>query len=189
MMRWTAAMAALLLMAAAALTLAPDRASAQQPPPAPTIFSGTATAGGAAVPAGMRITARLGSYESAPVRVKAGGIYTALTVTPPDASASGQPITFHLEGTIQANETSVYRSSSRPESKRDFTLNFPSLPEPTATPTPIPTATPVQALPAVFSGKIVVAGMPLPAEVTLVARIGGYETLPAVWTGTTIRTW
>ena len=193
MRRWTAAaMAAVLLLAGAALALEPRTAAAQSPPPAPTVYSGTATAGGAPVPDGYQIVARVvanvGTYQSDPVTVR-GGRYGALAVSPPGVEFSGRTITFHL-GDVQAMETGAYRSAGRPEIKTGFNLTFPSVPEPTPTPTPVPptpTVKPVQALPGVFSGTIVVAGGTVPAEAVLVARIGSYESLPASIQGESYR--
>ena len=193
MRRWTAAaMAAVLLLAGAALALEPRTAAAQSPPPAPTVYSGTATAGGGPVPDGYRIVARVvanvGTYESAPVTVR-GGRYGSLEVSPPGVAFSGRPVTFHL-GDVQAMETGTYRSTGRPEIKTGFNLTFPSVPEPTPTPPPVPptpTVKPVQALPGVFSGTIVVAGGTVPAEAVLVARIGSYESLPASIQGESYR--
>ena len=193
MRRWTAAaMAAVLLLAGAALALEPRTAAAQSPPPAPTVYSGTATAGGAPVPDGYRIVARVvanvGTYQSDPVTVR-GGRYGSLEVSPPGVAFSGRPVTFHL-GDVQAMETGAYRSAGRPEIKTGFNLTFPSVPEPTPTPPPVPptpTVKPVQALPGVFSGTIVVAGGTVPAEAVLVARIGSYESLPASIQGESYR--
>ena len=56
----------------------------------------------------------------------------------------------------------------------------PSVP-PTATPTLTPT--PVVALPSVYSGLIIVAGGSVPADAELVARVGGYDSLPASISG------
>ncbi len=193
MRRWTAAaMAAVLLLAGAALALEPRTAAAQSPPPAPTVYSGTATAGGAPVPDGYRIVARVvanvGTYQSDPVTVR-GGRYGSLEVSPPGVAFSGRPVTFHL-GDVQATETGAYRSAGRPEIKTGFNLTFPSVPEPTPTPPPVPptpTVKPVQALPGVFNGTIVVAGGTVPAEAVLVARIGSYESLPASIQGESYR--
>jgi|GEM_PF-1075014 hypothetical protein len=97
--------------------------------------------------------------------------------------------------------------------KQGFNLNFPHLvtPEPTITPkptntpiptntplpsftptpTPIPTntaapvntPTPVVAGPAVYSGPLVVAGGVVPSGAVLIARVGSYESLPALIKG------
>ncbi len=110
-------------------------------------------------------------------------------VSPPGVAFSGRPVTFHL-GDVQAMETGTYRSAGRPEIKTGFNLTFPSVPEPTPTPPPVPptpTVKPVQALPGVFSGTIVVAGGTVPAEAVLVARIGSYESLPASIQGESYR--
>ncbi len=145
---------------------------AQLPPPIPALYGGTATVSGSPVPDGMRITARIGTYESAPVEVR-NGRYSSLVVAPPDASFSGRTITFHLEG-VQANQTDTFAAGKR---NLSFNLTFPRLPEPTPTPTPFVIS------PMVYSGNIVIAGGTVPPGATLVARVGSYESAPAVIEG------
>ena len=158
--------------------------AAHAQPPIPALYSGTATVGGVPVPDGLLITARLGSYVSQPVEVL-DGQYKLLQVSPPEGPFVGKTVTFHLDG-VQADQTDTFRSA-----RFDFTfdLTFPRLPEPTPTPTveatetPIGTATPETARPAVYSGPIIVAGGVVPDAAELVARVGSYESLPALIQG------
>ena len=152
-------------------------ANAQAPPPLPTIYSGNATAAGAPVPDGFFIFARVDSYESPLVAVK-NGRYVGLSVGPPDISFSGKIVTFHLNG-VQAQETDSFFITALPRVKGSFDLTFPNLPR--EIPTPTPPARSV--LPAVFSGLIVVAGGEVPEDATLVARVGEYESPPALIVG------
>ncbi len=152
------------------------------PPPIPAEYNGTVLVGGQAPPDGITFVARIGTvYESSPVTVTAGQ-FLGLDIAPLDGALVGSPVTFHLGGTVQADQS--IRFSPLFEAGH-LDLTFPSLPEPTVTPTPepteIPTATPTvaAALPAVYSGNIVVAGGHVPAGATLVARIGSYESPPA----------
>ena len=172
------------------LLLSAAPASAQeQPPNLPTVFSGSATGGGKAVPNGFTLVARIDTrYESAPVEVK-DGRYELLVVAPDDQALIGQAVTFDLEGVL-ANQTATYQPGVVNTS---FNLTFPKLPDPTPTPTatptltPVPTATPKVVFPAVYSGFIVVAGGVTPEGAVLVARVGSYESLPARIEGETFR--
>ena len=174
-----------------ALVLLADVALAQAFPPFPIIYSGRAlTADGPSVPDGYVIVARVGAYESEPVAVK-NGRYTNLIVSPRDASLSGQPVTFHIDG-VQADPPDVFVVRFAPSDsafKDNYDLTFPGLPELTPTPvptptiTPTPTATPLVALPVAYSGAVIVAGAPVPDGAVLVARLGQYESLPALIEG------
>ena len=159
-------------------------AGAQEFPIAPTIYSGLATVGGQPIPDGLLITGRitvtgLEDYESAPAIVKEGK-YTALSVGPPSRAYTRQTITFHLNG-VQANETDTSLLTSLPMIKGNFDLTFPKVPEPTPTPTP------VVVQPAVYSGTVVVAGGAVPEGATLIARVGEYESPPALVVGDAYR--
>ncbi len=170
-------------MAAVAGIARIDTAHAQNPPPLPMLYSGTVTAGGSPAPDGFEIFARVRDYQSEPVTVR-NGRYTALTVGPPDSTYAGVTITFHLDS-VQADQTDTFIAAFLP-TIRTLNLTFsglpqPPTPEPTATPTVTPT--PVAALPSVYSGLIIVAGGAVPADAELVARIGSYESLPAVVSG------
>ena len=150
-------------------------------PPIPALYSGTATVVGVPVPDDLLISARIEGYASEPVAVQ-DGQYKLLQVAPPEGDFRGKLITFHLDG-VQADQSDMFRSASFDFS---FDLTFPRLPVPTPTPTveptetPIPTATPETAQPTVYSGPIVVAGGAVPEGAELVARIGSYESHPAL---------
>ena len=151
-----------------------------QPPQIPSVYSGSATVNGDTVPNGLSITGRIGDYVSEPIVVQ-DGQYEFLVVAPPGSSFIGGTITFHLNG-VQAEETDVYFVTDRASvllDRLDFDLTFPALPTPTPTPTPITVS------PSVYSGTIVVAGAPVPGGAQLVARVGDYESLPAVIEGQT----
>ena len=181
---WLKGIMAGVLVAVAFAVALQDTALAQQIPPLPIIYSGTATAGGKPVPDGFLILARVGAYEALPVAVK-DGRYAALTVGPPSADFQGKEITFHLEG-VQAQETDTFRVLGLPVIKGNFDLTFPMLPQPTPTRTPIPptvTPTPERPFPAVYSGPIVVAGATVPEGAELVARVGQYQSPPALIEG------
>ena len=164
-----------------------EQSSAQGLPPMPFIYSGSATIDGTPVPNGYTVHAQVGEYTSMPVAIT-GGRYALLSVTPSDSSFSGTEISFFMAD-VAANEKEVFVLAGTPVMNLNFDLTFPNLPVPTPTPTPIPptpTETPRVALPAAYSGTIIVAGMPVPENATLVARIGGdYESLPAVVDRTT----
>ena len=160
-------------------------------PPIPAVYSGTVTGAGVAVPDGLKITAKVLDYQSQPVTTK-GGRYEAFSVAPPDFNKyKGQTITFHLDG-IQANETDTFQSGKVDLS---FNLTFPKVPTPTPTPsptptitptptlTPVPTATPIVAEPSIYGGPITVAGGSVPEGAVLIARLGDYESAPALVQG------
>ena len=155
---------------------------AQGLPPAPFIYSGSATAGGAPVPNGFTIRARVGSYVSDPAAIVDGG-FELLTVNPADTAFNNVEIVFLL-GDVQADQTDTFRVVGFPLLNLEFDLTFPKLPDPTPTPSPIPptvTPTPRVALPAAYAGQIIVAGAQVPESAVLVARIGDdYESLPAL---------
>ena len=177
---------ALLAVAAvvAVLGTSTGTVGAQGLPPLPMIYSGQATVAGSPAPDGLTIVGRVGAYESASVTVK-NGRYAGLAVGPPDSSFAGRRITFLLEG-VPATQTDTFILSGVPILKGSFDLSFPGLPTPTPTATPVPptvTPTPRVALPAVYSGFVIVAGGTVPDRPELVARIGDYESLPATIDG------
>ena len=182
---WAAVVTVALIASAGLVAVSGHSAEAQGIPPAPAIYSGTATAGGAPVPVGHSIVARIGSYESLPIEVVITGRYDALSVGPLDAALIGQTVTFHLDG-VQADQTDTFRAGT---DNLTFNLTFVGLPTPTPTLTPTPTQTPTVtptpqvALPSVYSGQLVVAGAAVPEGAVLVARLDGYESLPAVIDG------
>ncbi len=186
----------LLLVALAASTAAlllglEGSVLAQTPPPIPHFFKGTVRVAGEVPPDGHTIIARIDTrYESEPIQV-VGGQFQGLGVGPQDPNTVGATITFYLDGAVQADQTATYRPGFRRGADLDETiaLTFSMLPEPTPTPTPEPTATPTitptpQAVnPAVYSGPIIIAGGVVPENVTLIARLGAYESFPAVISG------
>ncbi len=153
-----------------------DNAAAQ--PAGPFFFSGPITAGGAPVPNGFTVVARLVSFESEPVEVK-NGRYAGLIVSPGGgAEFLNQTITFHL-GSERAAETSTFVARSVPTIENDFRLTFTRIPPPTPTPTQTPTVTPVLVPPSLYSGLIVASSGVVPAGAEVVARIGSYQSSPA----------
>ena len=194
---WIAAGVTVFVAVAFTLTATRDHASAQGLPPAPVTYSGTATAGGAPVPDGYVITARIGDYLSQPVPVKDG--FYAVQVAPPETRHVGRGITF-LIGEEPANETDAYRPLGHPTFRRNFNLTFGRLPA--ITPTPIPTATPTPESggqpvgpptqtptesgipnPSSYSGRLSAAGAEIPVGAVLVAWIGSYASEPALVQG------
>ncbi len=164
---------------------------AQAPPPIPHFFKGTVRVAAEVPPDGHTLVARIDTrYESEPIQIVGGG-FEGLGVGPPDSTTVGATITFHLDGIVQADQTATYQPGFRRGQDLDETvaLTFSMLPASTPTPTPEPTATPtitptpMIANPAVYSGPIVIAGGTVPENAKLVARVGTYETLPAVITG------
>ena len=195
---WIAAGVTVFVAAAFALTAVRDHASAQGLPPASVTYSGTATAGGAPVPDGYVITARIDDYVSQPGPVMNGSY--AVQVAPPETRHVGRGITF-LIGDEPASETDAYHPLGHPTLKRNFSLTFGRLPAitptptPTATPTPEsggpPPASPTQPPaggvpnPSSYAGRLSVAGAEIPAGMELVARIGSYASDPALVRGDT----
>ena len=184
----TRAVTIAIAVSAFALLLFGGTAVAQGLPPMPAIYSGTATAAGSAAPDGLQIVARVDGYQSEPVTVS-NGRYNGLTVAPPEAAYVGKTVTFHLNG-VKADQEITFQSGNI---NLSYPLTFPGLPEPTPTPTPVSTSTPVPsptphvALPAIYSGLIVVAGGSVPTDATLVARVGYYESVPALIEGGSYR--
>ena len=178
--RWPAGILA--AVAAVGLTALPvDVANGQAPPPIPALYSGSATVSGTPVPDGLLITARVADYVSEPATVM-DGRYEALAVSPPDDTFAGKTVTFHLDG-IQADQTDTFQSG-RINLSLDLTFPMlPATPTPVPTNTPVPTPTPLVALPAVYSGFIAIAGAEVAEGSTLVARIGSYESPPALIEG------
>ncbi len=195
---WIAAGVTVFVAVAFALTAARDHASAQGLlPPSPVTYFGTATAGGAPVPDGYVITARIGDYLSQPIQVK-DGYYVGLQVAAPTTAHVGRDIIF-LIGDERARETDVYRPVGHPIPRGNFNLTFGRLPA--ITPTPTATATPTAeagetpvAPPSpppgggvpnasTYSGRLSAAGAEIPAGMELVARIGSYASEPALVRG------
>ena len=170
----TGMMAALLavVMGAAALS---DTAYAQNPtptptpgallsvPPIPMILGGEAVG----APDGFNLVARIGAYETQSATIE-GGRYL-LTVSPPSSAYLNEEVRIFLEG-VEANERIRHNPGT---SHLRFDLTFPQIPEATLTPTPVPV------LPSTYSGNIVVAGFQVTSDMTLVARVGDYQTARA----------
>ena len=170
------------LVGVVAATAPSGEVAAQALPFQVHIYSGKATTGDAPAPDGSSVTANILEFSSQPVVVK-DGKYAALSILPPDASHLNKTVTFKLNGVVVAAQTDVFKAAGVPVSKRNFDLTFPALPEPTATATATPTPTPPVALPSVYSGLLIVAGGSAPEDARLVARIGEYESIPAVIDG------
>ena len=80
------------IVLAIALTTFVQPVVAQAPPPLPSVVSGVVTLpGGAAVPDGTQLVARISAYETPPVTVRDGEFLT-LVIAPPDASFVGRKI-------------------------------------------------------------------------------------------------
>ena len=193
---WIAAGVTVFVTVAFALTAARDHASAQGLPPSSVTYSGTATAGGAPVPDGYVITARIGDYLSQPIEIRDGN-YVGLQVAAPTTAHVGRDITF-LIGDEPANEKDAYHPTGTPSFK-SLNLTFGRLPS--VTPTPVATATPTAeagetpvAPPSpppgggvpnasTYSGRLSAAGAEIPEGMELVARIGSYASEPALIKG------
>ncbi len=193
---WIAAGVTVFVTVAFALTAARDHASAQGLPPSSVTYSGTATAGGAPVPDGYVITARIGDYLSQPIEIRDGN-YVGLQVAAPTTAHVGRDITF-LIGDEPANEKDAYHPTGTPSFK-SLNLTFGRLPS--VTPTPVATATPTAeagetpvAPPSpppgggvpnasTYSGRLSAAGAEIPEGMELVARIGSYASEPALVKG------
>ena len=139
----TGALAVILLTMVAAVPAQDER------PPQPffqEFFSGEVTLQGVPAPAGAQLIACVGdcltAFQSQPVTMEPGGIYTLLEVNPEDQSLIGLPVSFYLVnefGRIQAEETREFVGIFN-----FYTLNLTfndRLPVPTPTPTLRPTAT------------------------------------------------
>jgi len=161
----------------------------EQAPAIPDIYSGTAYAAGQPVPTGMVIVARIGEeFQSEPVIVS-NGQFAGLVVDPP-AQLIGKKVRFFLEGIVTADQSYIYYGSAIVNF--NYRIDFRTIPAPTPTPTPEPTATPmptavptmtptpIAANAAVFGGPLVVAGGTVPDGASLVAKLTGYESLPAL---------
>ena len=108
-----------------------------------TFVSGFVVVSGAPVPADSMVTARIASYESAPVPVASDGGYSGLFVDPQDTSLIDQTIDFYVNG-HRARTTSSYESGAF---KREFDILVVGLPTPAPTETPVPTPTPTSVPP------------------------------------------
>ena len=166
----TGMMAALLVAAMGAAALA-GTAYAQNPtptptpgillsvPPLPMALVGEAVG----APDGFNLVARIGAYETQTATVTDSRYL--LTVSPPSSAYLNEEVRIFLEG-VEANERIPYNPGTN---HFNFDLTFPQIPEATLTPTPVPV------LPATYEGSIVVAGFQVTPDMTLVARVGDYQ--------------
>ena len=130
------------------LTMVAAGPAQDERPPQPffqDFFSGEVTLQGVPAPAGAQLIACVGDcltgFQSKPVAIKPGGIYT-LEVNPADQSLIGLPVSFYLVnefGRIQAEETPEFVGIFNINTL-NLTFNDP-LPGLTPTPTLRPTAT------------------------------------------------
>ncbi len=171
----------------AAPSLAHDPTPTPEPPlpdgvpPIPVVYSGTVLVAGSTPPDGLTLTARIGGYEAEPAPI-VGGQFRGLTISVDDSDLLGSLVTFYLNGEVPSNQT-VKLVSLGVESLQLTFPRFPTPPpSPTPTPTLVPTSTPTprSALPAVYSGPIVILGGTVSPDAKLVARVGGYVSIPAV---------
>ena len=123
--------------------------------------------------------AQVGDWVTASVPIK-NGIFTALSVGPPDSTYNNLPIYFYIYD-VPADQTEVFKAAFLPSVTFDYKLTFPKLPDPTPTPIPTMTPTPVIAQPSVYSGSLIISGASEPpANAVLVAKIGPYTSPPAL---------
>ena len=165
-----ALVAALLLLPLVALAQDGDDDRQQSIPPFPVVYlEGTATLDGEPVAEG-EIVVRVGGWER-PTRIPIrNGMFTCaeegcLLVGPPGYAYAEEPVTFHLNGELQADLTYPFPLLGTPCFVESTVLRFgegvtprsedqcpgiarveelPTVP-PTPTPTPVPTATPTPA--------------------------------------------
>ena len=156
-------------------------------------YIGVVTIGGQPAQDGLLITARIGDYESDPVKVGgepgqgvSSGSY-ALNVGP-SADHEGMEIEFWIEGQVRADQTGELFGPIEPGTNRiclgcawslpilrRLDLTFPSGPVPTPTQTFTPTATAVILEPAFLSGTAF-SGSTTPPDGTLIyAKIDDYQ--------------
>ena len=100
--------------------------------------------------------AQVGDWVTAFVPIK-NGIFTALSVGPPDSTYNNLPIYFYIYD-VPADQTEVFKAAFLPSVTFDYKLTFPKLPDPTPTPIPTMTPTPVIAQPSVYSGSLIISG-------------------------------
>ena len=145
------ALAVILLTTVAAVPAQGER------PPQPffqDFFSGEVTLQGVPAQAGAQLIACvsdcLTGFQSKPVTIERGGIYTLLEVNPEDQSLIGLPVSFYLVnefGRIQAEETREFVGIFN-FYKLNLTFNDPlRVPAPTPTLRPSATLTPTAVLP------------------------------------------
>ena len=154
-------------------------------PPIPIVYAGTVLVDGDTPADGLTLTARIDAgYEAEPVQV-VGGRFRGLTIGLDNSNLLGSLVTFYLNGEVPSDQS----VKLVPLGGEFLELTFPRLPTPPPTPTPAPTQvptitpTPRSALPAVYSGPIVILGGTVSPDAKLVARVGSYVSIPAVISG------
>ncbi len=154
-------------------------------PPIPIVYAGTVLVAGSTPPDGLTLTARIeAGYEAEHVPI-VGGRFRGLTIGLDNSNLLGSVVTFYLNGEVPSNQT-VKLVSLGVESLHLTFPRFPTPPPtPTSTSTPVPTSTPTprSALPAAYSGPIVILGGTVSKDAELVARVGSYVSIPAVIDG------
>ena len=157
------ALAALIIVLAGAMGAGPRQDGSPPQPFFPEIYSGRVLVQGTPAPSRSELIACIDDcesvYQSAPVEIEEGGIYTVLEVDPGDERLLNRTVSFHLInefGRIQALETTKFIGSltdiclDRRGTCRVLDLNFADSvpgPAPIPTVTPSPTVTPTASLP------------------------------------------
>ena len=178
-----------------------DTAEAQLPPSLGTIiFDGRVTVNDSPLGVeGLTLTAKVGSYTSQPVTIGEGtpdlNGYENLTLAPSEELIKeliGTEIKFLLNGTVEAKTISYFATMNEDGSlcltceislldhRKDFVIDFPSLPAteppPTATPTEQQPGPAKPAVPTTFSGVALTLAGPVPDGYELFAIIGNNAT-------------
>tara|TARA_A100001037_G_scaffold131028_1_gene118757 strand:- start:944 stop:1996 length:1053 start_codon:yes stop_codon:yes gene_type:complete len=155
-----------------------------------TLYGSLSISGGAD-PNGMKLTARIGNYETEPVIIgeKNSNKYVGLFVNPPSVpDLAGQNIEFVLESQIIASQTTPYMYEDTTgkykldwalPQLRELNLSFSSAPVATPTPTLTPTPTPVIVEPTFYEGVIRAGSIPPPDGTLIFAQIDDYTSEPA----------
>ena len=156
-------------------------------------YIGVVTVGGQPAQDGLLITARVGDYETVPVKVGgepdqgvSSGSFTLNVGPSPDHE--GMEIEFWIEGQIKADQTGELFGPIEPGKNtvclgcswslpilRRLDLTFPSGPIPTPTQTFTPTATPVILEPAFLSGTAFSGSLTPPDGTLIYAKIDAYQ--------------
>tara|TARA_Y100001970_G_scaffold37312_2_gene46067 strand:+ start:9317 stop:10369 length:1053 start_codon:yes stop_codon:yes gene_type:complete len=147
---------------------------------------GSVNISGGADPNGMKLTARIGNYETDPVIIgeKNSNRYVGLFVNPSSVpDLTGQNIEFVLESQIIASQTTPYMYEDTTgkykldwalPQLRELNLSFSSAPVATPTPTMTPSPTPVVVEPTFYEGVIRAGSVPPPDGTLIYAQIDDY---------------